>query len=273
MIRSIKTRMSSKTEQLRRRGRWTVPIVAGAVAVAIMGVTAASAASKPIGPSITPAMRDEAFVETVAGVSVSPVPSAVAANVNGVALTAPANRTFTTSDSMIAVLEEGQSEARFGLPAGVTAEISPEGGGTPGAVVLTDAVGNVAVLDAPWAKDSTGASLPTKYRVDGRHLVQSVNTAGAVFPIAADPKVTYSWYYTKKTVYFNKSETNRLAAGGGLARLVTSLVPGLNLVTGILTGIAVGAVVVGKCVAITGPNAAFVPSGAVPYYYSGGYCR
>jgi hypothetical protein len=43
-------------------------------------------------------------------------------------------------------------------------------------------------------------NLPTSYRVDGSTLVQTVNTAGAVFPIAADPKVTYSWFYTKKTV-------------------------------------------------------------------------
>jgi hypothetical protein len=51
---------------------------------------------------------------------------------------------------------------------------------------------------------------------------------------------------------------------------VTSAVPGLNLVTGVLTGVAVGAVVLGKCVAITGTNTTFVPGVAVPYYYSGG---
>jgi hypothetical protein len=53
----------------------------------------------------------------------------MAASVNGVAITAPANATFLTSDSMIAVLHQGQTEVRFGLPVGVTAAISPEGGG------------------------------------------------------------------------------------------------------------------------------------------------
>lgn len=249
------------------------PLIAVVMAAAILGVSAGSAIADSPGTALTPAMRDEGFVERVAGVDVAPVPSRAAASVNGVAITAPANRTFRTENAMIAVLQEGQTEARFGLPAGVTASISPEGGGTPGAVVLTDADGRVAVLAAPWAKDAHGVSLPTSYRIEGSTLVQTVDTASAVFPVAADPKVVYSWFYTRKTVYFNKSETVRLAAGGALARLVTAAVPGLNLVTAVLTGIALGAVVLGKCVAITGTNTTFVPGVAVPFYYTGGYCR
>ena len=68
-------------------------------------------------------MRDEAFVERVAGVDVAPVASDAATDVNGATITAPANRTFTTSDSMIAVLQTGQTEARFGLPSGVDVAI------------------------------------------------------------------------------------------------------------------------------------------------------
>ena len=41
--------------------------------------------------------------------------------------------------------------------------------------------------------------------------------------------------------------------------------------TGVLTGIAAGAVALAKCVAITGPNTTFVPGVAVPYFSSGGY--
>jgi hypothetical protein len=253
--------------------RRTYPLVALVMAAAIVGVSSGSAVAEPVGPNITQALRDEAFVECVAGLDVAPVTSLMSANVNGVAITAPVNRTFRTEDAMIAVLETGQREVRFGLPEGTTATVSPDGGGTPGQVVLTDAGGNVAILDAPWAKDDRGVSLPTSYRIEGSSLIQTVNTAGAVFPIAADPKVTYSWMYTRKTVYFNKSETSRLAAGGALARLVTAAVPGLNLVTGVLTGVAVGAVALGKCVAITGTNTTFVPGVAVPYYYTGGYCR
>lgn len=251
----------------------TKPLIAVVVAAAILGGTAGSAIADSPGPAVTPAMRDEGFVERVAGVDVALVPSLRSASVNGLALTAPANRTFRTADSMIAVLQHGQTEARFGLPAGVTGSISPEGGGTPGAVVLTDADGRTAVLGAPWAKDANGVGLPTSYRIEGSTLVQTVDTDGAVFPVAADPKVVYSWFYTRKTVYFNKSETNRLAAGGAIARLVTAAVPGLNLVTAVLTGIALGAIVLGKCVAITGTNTTFVPGVAVPFYYTGGYCR
>lgn len=249
-------------------------LVATGVAVAMFGVGAASAVAEPLGPSITPAVRDEAFVERVAGTDVSAVAPLATATINGVDLSAPAGRTFRSSDAMIAVLQEGQTEARFGLPAGVDVAISPEGGGTPGAAVLIDAAGNVAVLGAPWAKDSRGVSLPTRYSVDEGYLVQTVDVTGAIYPIAADPQVTYSWFHTKKTVRFTKSETSRLAAGGGLARLVVASVPGLNLVLGVLTGIAVGAVVLNKCVGITGPNTGpFVPGVAVPFYYSGGYCR
>ena len=253
--------------------RTTKSLTAVVLAVTILGVSAGTAVADSPGPDLTLALSDEGFVERVAGVDVAPVPSLRAATVNGLAITAPANRTFRTDNAMIAVLERGQTEARFGLPDGVTASISPEGGGTPGAVVLTDADGRVAVLDAPWAKDAHGANLATSYRIDGSTLIQTVDTAGAVFPVAADPKVVYSWLHTRKTVYFNKSETSRLAAGGGLARLVTSAVPGLNLVTGVLTGIALGAVVLGKCVAITGTNTTFVPGVVVPFYYTGGYCR
>jgi hypothetical protein len=88
--------------------------------------------------------------------------------------------------AVAAVLERGQSRARFGdlLRPGQRAE--PDGAG--GLVVLQ---GNdvVATIDAPWAVDAHGRDLPTRYSVEGDTIVQSVDTADATFPVVADPSV------------------------------------------------------------------------------------
>ena len=44
-----------------------------------------------------------------------------------------------------------------------------------------------ATIEAPWAIDSTGRLLPTSYSVDGSRLTQTVDTAGAVGEVTADP--------------------------------------------------------------------------------------
>ncbi|WP_431880337.1 hypothetical protein [Micromonospora marina] len=46
-------------------------------------------------------------------------------------------------------------------------------------------------IEAPWAKDATGRELPTRYTLSGNTLVQETETEGAVFPVVADPKLTY----------------------------------------------------------------------------------
>lgn len=44
-----------------------------------------------------------------------------------------------------------------------------------------------AIIDAPWAKDATGASVPTRYVISGSTLTQIVDHEGAVYPVIADP--------------------------------------------------------------------------------------
>jgi hypothetical protein len=46
---------------------------------------------------------------------------------------------------------------------------------------------NVATIEAPWAVDSTGRSLPTSYSVDRTWLTQTVKTVGAIGDVTADP--------------------------------------------------------------------------------------
>lgn len=45
----------------------------------------------------------------------------------------------------------------------------------------------ITYFQSPWAVDSNGNELPTSLSVEGNSVVQQVNTAGAVFPVVADP--------------------------------------------------------------------------------------
>lgn len=57
----------------------------------------------------------------------------------------------------------------------------------------------IGTIDAPWAKDASGRSIPTSYRLEGNTLVQTVQTSqNTEFPVVADPKITFG-----AGVYFN----------------------------------------------------------------------
>ncbi|MCK8438808.1 hypothetical protein G3I77_39245 [Streptomyces sp. D2-8] len=67
----------------------------------------------------------------------------------------------------------------------------------------------IGSIDAPWATDAKGRSVPTHYRVEGDTLVQTVETsADTAFPVVADPKVSLGWYIYLR---FSKSEVKDLA--------------------------------------------------------------
>jgi len=84
------------------------------------------------------------------------------------------------------------------LPAG--AKLVADGQGGYDAVIMASAevMQTVAHVDAPWAKDANGKTLPTSYTLSGTTLTQTINTAGATFPVIADPFVTVGW-----NVYLN----------------------------------------------------------------------
>jgi len=58
-----------------------------------------------------------------------------------------------------------------------------------GGVVITDAAGNFeGAVTPPWAKDASGASLPTHYEVAGMTITQVVeHSSAASYPVVADP--------------------------------------------------------------------------------------
>jgi hypothetical protein len=87
------------------------------------------------------------------------------------------------------------SEYRFpiDMPSGATASLTPDG-----VVELTSADGASLGSVAPaWAKDATGAAVPTSYRLEGNVLVQHVEFGPTTaFPVVADPwwnPVTWKW--------------------------------------------------------------------------------
>ncbi|MBX7266013.1 hypothetical protein KIF24_08215 [Micromonospora sp. Llam7] len=74
------------------------------------------------------------------------------------------------------------------LPAGTSVKAVGAG------FVLIDSAGLVVgAIEAPWAKDASGRYLPTSYTLNGSTLVQTTDTAGAAFPVVADPKLTYGF--------------------------------------------------------------------------------
>ena len=75
-------------------------------------------------------------------------------------------------------------EFEFGLPSG---------DGEGGIEVLNvegDVIGTVA---PPWAVDANGDSVPTAYKLRDNILARTVEHAGAVYPVVADPSVTLGW--------------------------------------------------------------------------------
>ncbi|WP_411699708.1 hypothetical protein [Conyzicola sp.] len=61
-----------------------------------------------------------------------------------------------------------------------------------------------------WAKDATGAAVPTSYSVAGNILTQNVAHAGAAYPVIADPRVRCDRLWC--TLELTRGETAALAA-------------------------------------------------------------
>jgi hypothetical protein len=135
-----------------------------------------------------------------------------------------------------------------------------------------DAYGTLTLghLDAPWAKDANGKDVPTTYALDGATITQTVTPAAdATYPLVSDPKWTWGW--VSGTVYFNKSETTKMAYNAAFVAGMASFlpVPWNALAVAYASNIARVAGLssaVHKCVKIKYPP--FTPS-----TYSGGYCK
>lgn len=125
-----------------------------------------------------------------------------------------------------------------------------------GAVIVRDARSGepLGVVEAPWAKDSTGADLPTRYRIEGSTLIQTVSVNEKTkYPVVADPRIRSAWYGI--SVDFTYGETSSIAAGSGGCVAISGLVPGaagaiMRLACGTFGVVAGNALANNKCLSV-----------------------
>lgn len=259
--------------------RLSAVLVAGAMTIAVAPQPAASVEIEPTdhravveraleSESVSPKIgmsQDDAPLFEATGETISLEAS--------LPVTAPANReTFATRDALIAVLEDGESTASFGLPTG-NAQVLDDGSvllkrsqgqSTSGASPDEGKVTQTARLDAPWAVDANGERLRTWYSISGSELIQHVDTDGAEFPIAADPRLTYGWgVYLNITGAEAKAIATAIIGAGGAAAVATC--SGLGKLPTAVTKVAALA-----CTAIGAPTLKAVYSSIVSLWRSGG---
>lgn len=138
------------------------------------------------------------------------------------------------------------------LPAGAGMVPAPDGGVD---ILAGDML--VGRIDAPWATDTTGRTLPTRYRVQGTTLVQDVDHRGATYPVVADPSVSTSWWGI--TLHLSQPETalliDALNGGAGTTGIIAALskgtfaktIPGPLFYTIVAGSAAIGGVVLSRC--------------------------
>jgi hypothetical protein len=153
--------------------------------------------------------------------------------------------TSEKAQSMMTVLHEGQSSAEFALtvPAGYKAQLASDGGielRASGSRVI------IPLIEAPWALDANGKKLPTSYALNGSQITQHVNTAGATFPVVADPSLQWVPYpviavWGAEIKVFNTISV-ALASGGAWVGCNFSKVTGVaaKIVNQICTVVGIG---------------------------------
>ncbi len=130
--------------------------------------------------------------------------------------------------SLVAVLDDGRSQADFDLDLPDGAELRPAG---DGAFWVVDVASGrtVGAVEAPWAVDAQRTLLPTRFTLlpDGR-LRQHVDTDGAVFPVAADPTITFGFHRGIAVAYmqWNRTDTLKLAKIAGPVGAVATAICG-----------------------------------------------
>jgi hypothetical protein len=122
-----------------------------------------------------------------------------------------------------------------------------------------------ATISTPWATDANGRSLTTSYTLDGTTLTQHIDTTGAVFPVVADPKITWGW--TSFTVYYDKRETGIMALEGQVLSYVPN--PWARWGGRTIATWAAYALATNQCIKIK----YYGYAAPWPGYYKGGYCK
>jgi hypothetical protein len=174
------------------------------------GASSKSAAvpSTTTSVSITPAAENSTALAAPAGVGI------LVSNTNKFGFVTGTNPQGTNSSYVVIDSATAPSTYNFTIGApGANLRLQTT---SSGAISVTDANGNFVNFILPaWATDSSGASLPTSYTVNGDVITQRVDVSTAVFPVVADPSLGCGVLWC--SVYFNKSETKDWATAGIVA--------------------------------------------------------
>jgi hypothetical protein len=177
------------------------------------GVTITTSSGARIGIGVPNADTARRAATSTGGTTVYLNPASNTATSVQVTTDGGVRQLFTLNDSSAPV----DYPVPLTLPAGAQL-VSNDAGGYD--IVARSALGGaepIASIAAPWATDAGGRSLPTRYSVSGDVLTQHIDTRNARFPVVADPH--YTWGWISGTVYFNRSETARIARSSSAASL------------------------------------------------------
>ncbi len=149
-----------------------------------------------------------------------------------------------------------------------------------GSVLIHDASGEIVnFLLPPWAKDANGADLHTWYTIDGDVVTQHIDTAGAEYPIVADPTTGCGLGWC--SIYFNRNETKQISAGGAVAATaITGACALAGPVGAAACGLATGAIVAtaqaanstNECVGLVGYSVAGIYNSWNPFIHGDEHC-
>lgn len=126
------------------------------------------------------------------------------------------NDRANASASILAVMHDADAPSRhtyeIDVAEGTELRLHPSG-----AVELHDTRGTdpgddtaVAVVDAPWAYDANGNTVPAEFELDGSTLVLQVDHRGAAYPVVADPDVTTNCGWTTCSIYWSRARTQAI---------------------------------------------------------------
>jgi hypothetical protein len=219
----MNTTLSRPRRPLHNFGRYGAAACVGLIAAATIGTSVASAAPG----------ESEATAKTSDGSSISwDVPSESTLQRSADATAQPTFRTSGSDTDVSTVITipnaESPSEYRFPLtlPDGAGTEPQPDG-----SINILNSTGKpIGSFTAPWAKDAAGKAVPTSISIEDGVLIQKVDLSTTQsFPVTADPH--YTWGIVTGTVYFNRSETQRIGSLGSVTGLVgTFLTPPFDVI-------------------------------------------
>lgn len=135
----------------------------------------------------------------------------------------------------------------------------------------------IAAVLPPWAKDATGADIPTHFEVDGNTLVQVVDFSGSgiAFPVVADPQFAL-YGGILPSIKLNKHETAQASTFTTIGTICGQVTKYLGYLAGILCGVSALQIIAKSAQNTVQHQCSQLvpePGLVLAVSYSGGYCK